>query len=85
MKVCDLLEVLKRETSKWIKQGAPELREFHGQDGYGVFSVSQSAVGHVIDYIEHQPEHHRQMTYQDEFRATCAKHEIAIDKRYVWD
>ena len=40
----------------------------------------------VIDYIEHQAEHHRTMSFQEEFRRICQKHEIEIDERaYVWD
>ena len=83
--VAELVEVLKRETSKWVKQRAADLGLFHWQNGYGAFSVSQSNVDQVIEYIARQPEHHRRMTFQEEFRAMCAKHNIPIDERYVWD
>ena len=83
--VADLVEVLKRETSKWIKERAPDLGAFHGQNAYGACSVSQSLVDQVIAYIARQAEHHRRMTFQDEFRAICAKHNVEIDERYVWD
>jgi hypothetical protein len=85
MAVADLVEVLKRETSKWAKDRSPSWRTFYWQNGYGAFSVSQSLVGQVKAYIERQAEHHRRPTYQDEFRALCAKHGIEIDERYVWD
>jgi hypothetical protein len=39
----------------------------------------------VTRYIARQQEHHRRMTYQDEFRQLCAKQGIEIDERYVWD
>jgi putative transposase len=83
--VAGLVEVLKRETSKWIKQRVTDLSTFHWQNGYGAFSVSQSNVDQVIEYIDRQPEHHRRMTFQEEFRAICARHSIEIDERYVWD
>jgi REP element-mobilizing transposase RayT len=83
--VAKLLEHLKTETSKWIKRRACDLPDFHWQAGYGAFSVSQSAVPQVIDYIERQAEHHRTMSFQEEFRLICQKHEIEIDERYVWD
>ena len=83
--VAGLVEVLKRETSKWAKQQAPDLSTFHWQNGYGVFSVSQSLVDQVIGYIDRQAEHHSRMTFQDEFRALCARHGVEIDERYVWD
>jgi REP element-mobilizing transposase RayT len=83
--VAKLVELLKRETSKWAKQRAPDLGTFHWQNGYGAFSVSQSLVDQVIEYIDRQPEHHARMTYQEEFRALCAKHHVEIDERYTWD
>jgi putative transposase len=83
--VAELVEVLKRETSKWIKQRAMDLSLFHWQNGYGAFSVSQSNVDQVIEYIDGQPKHHGRMTYQDEFRMLCAKHNIQMDEQYVWD
>jgi putative transposase len=83
--VAELVEVLKRETSKWVKQRAVDLDTFHWQNGYGAFSVSQSIVDQVIEYIDRQPDHHGRMTFQDEFRAMCVKHHIQIDERYAWD
>ena len=83
--IAQLVEVLKRETSKWIKQRATDLSTFYWQNGYGAFSVSQSNVDQVIEYIDRQPDHHSRMTFQDEFRTLCAKHSIQIDERYVWD
>jgi len=47
--------------------------------------VSQSHVSRVTEYIDNQPEHHKRMTFQEEFRAICAKYQIEIDERYVWD
>jgi putative transposase len=83
--VAELVEVLKRETSKWIKQRAADQGTFHWQNGYSVFSVSQSLVNQVAEYIERQPEHHGRMSFQEEFRAICAKHNLEIDEKYVWD
>ena len=83
--VAKLVETLKTETSKWAKHRAPDLGTFHWQAGYGAFSVSQSLVDEVIEYIDRQEEKHRRMTFQDEYRFLCAKHDVEIDERYVWD
>jgi REP element-mobilizing transposase RayT len=83
--VMDLIEELKTSSSKWIKTKGRDYRNFHWQAGYGVFSVSESKRPDVTRYIQNQEEHHRQNTYQDEFRALCARHQIEIDERYVWD
>ena len=47
--------------------------------------MSESNVEQVRAYIANQEEHHRKMSYQDEFRALCSRHGIEIDERYVWD
>ena len=62
-----------------------QYRDFHWQGGYGSFSVSESNVEQVRAYIANQEEHHRKMSYQDEFRALCSRHGIEIDEHYVWD
>lgn len=81
----DLLRDLKRDSSKWVKAEEPRLGEFHWQLGYGAFSVSPSHVDAIVRYIASQEEHHRQETFQDEFRRLCKKYGLEIDERYVWD
>ena len=66
--VSDVIGKLKRSSSKWMKTKAPTLRKFSWQNGYGVFSISQSHVERVRAYIQNQEEHHRRKTFQDEFR-----------------
>jgi len=39
----------------------------------------------VRGYIERQEEHHRRMTFQEEYRALLRKHGTEWDERYVWD
>ena len=84
MSVAQLVEVVKRETSKWAKDRSVDLREFYWQNGYGAFSVSQSLLAQVIEYIERQAEHHRQRSYRRVW-AFCARRRVEIDERYVWD
>ena len=85
VKVMDLIEEVKTSSSKWIKTKGPSYRDFYWQGGYGAFSVSESNRSAVIQYIQRHQEHHRRMTFQEEFRRLCAKHGIEIDERYVWD
>ena len=83
--VADLVRELKTSSSVWIKSQKPELQNFHWQDGYGVFSVSQSQLEKVKEYIANQREHHQTMPFQDEFRQLLKKHDVDFDERYVWD
>jgi REP element-mobilizing transposase RayT len=85
IKVMDMVEEVKTASSKWIKTKGPSYRSFCWQAGYGAFSVSESMRTRVIRYIRSQEEHHRTMTFQDEFRQLCEKHRVQIDERYAWD
>jgi putative transposase len=80
-----VIEQIKTSSSKWIKGKGPAYRAFYWQSGYAVFSVSESKKDDVLRYIANQEQHHRRLTFQDEFRKLCERHRLAIDERYVWD
>jgi len=61
------------------------LTRFGWQTGYGVFSVSESNVAAVTEYITGQQEHHKKHSFQEEFVAFLKKNDIAYDERYIWD
>lgn len=83
--IAKLVENIKTETSKWAKKADGENSLFSWQSGYGVFSVSHSKRGDVETYCRNQAKHHEKVSFQDEFRSICKRHEIEIDERYVWD
>jgi len=83
--VAKIVGEIKRNSSKWVKTKGRGLRQFAWQNGYGIFSVSQSHVDRVRNYIAHQEEHHRRRSFQDEYRAFLKKYEIEYDERCVWD
>jgi putative NIF3 family GTP cyclohydrolase 1 type 2 len=83
--VADVVRELKRSSSAWVKAKASDLADFAWQAGYGVFSVGQSQVDDVRAYIAGQEEHHRRVSFQDEFRRLLGRYDIAFDERYVWD
>ena len=80
-----VIEEIKSSSSKWIKPKEPRLAQFHWQSGYGAFSVSQSHLNAAIRYICQQEEHHRKVTFQEEFREFLKKYRVPYDERYVWD
>jgi REP element-mobilizing transposase RayT len=80
-----LLEDVKKTSSKWIKTLGPAYGQFHWQRGYGAFSVSPSQLTGVVEYVEHQDEHHRHRSFQEEYREFLHRHGVEFDERYVWD
>src|SRR5579859_5895698 len=82
--VSEALRQLKGGSSGWIKQNLAGCRSFGWQDGYGAFTLSKSQEQDVRHYIKNQRTHHRQKTFQEEYRALLARHEIQSDERYLW-
>lgn len=83
--VTKVLEILKKDSSKFAKALAPDVRDFHWQDGYGIFSVSPSHVDDVRKYISQQEEHHKKLTFQEEYLRILKKYNAPFDERYLWD
>ena len=83
--VSSSVEEVKTNSSKWLKTQGPEFSRFAWQTGYGAFSVSESNVAAVRDYIANQAEHHQVKSFQEEYLAFLTKHGVAFDERYVWD
>ena len=81
----EMVKEVKRGSSLWIKTKDASLSEFSWQNGYGIFSIGFSQVPSVKDYIADQEEHHRKMSFQDEFRTLLRRYQIDFDERYVWD
>ena len=80
-----IVEEVKTNSSKWIKTQGNAFANFYWQSGYAGFSVSAGDADRVVDYIERQEEHHRVVSFQDEYRKLLQDYGIAFDERYVWD
>ena len=79
------IQLIKGGSSKWIHETFPEHRLFSWQEKYGAFSVSVSSLDDVIEYIRNQEEHHRKMTFQEEFITLLKKHRIEYDEQSLWE
>lgn len=82
--ISEAVGTLKGSSSKWVHETFPEARSFAWQRGFGAFSVSRSNVPGVARYIERQKEHHRKVTFQEEFVRFLRRHAIDVDERYLW-
>ena len=83
--IADTVKTLKAGSSRWVHDTFSSRHEFAWQNGYGVFSVGYPELGAVRAYITGQEEHHRQTTFQDEYRELLRRHGMEWDDRFVWD
>jgi REP element-mobilizing transposase RayT len=80
-----LVERVKTSSSKWIKDEGIEYYNFYWQNGYGGFSVSRKHIEEVRRYIQNQEEHHRNISFKDEYRKHLRTNGVGFDERYIWD
>lgn len=83
--IAKAMQLIKGGSSKWIHDTFTEHRAFAWQEKYGAFSVSVSQLDKTITYIRNQEEHHRRLSFQEEFVALLKKHRIECDEKYLWD
>ena len=83
--VSDVLRNVKASSSKWINERSDVAQRFEWQSGYAAFSVSESQVDAVRNYIINQKEHHAKNSFEDEFLALLKRHNISFDLKYVFE
>lgn len=73
---------LKEASSKWLKQNSNfPMFEFWAE-GYGAFTYSIEEKDTIINYIKNQKEHHKTVSFKEEFRAFLEENGVEIDERY---
>lgn len=81
--VDDVLDSLKSNSSRWVHDNFRDLALFDWQKGYGGFTVSIRGVEAVKRYIANQEEHHRNVTFQEEYRDFLTQHGVKLDERFL--
>jgi REP-associated tyrosine transposase len=76
--VSEMVRDIKANSSHWIHEFDARYRTFSWQEGYSAFGVSASMVEPVKKYIAGQKEHHRKVSFQEEWTALMKKHGIEI-------
>lgn len=82
--VSELMKTVKAKSSKFINDHNLTSERFEWQEGYGVFSYSQSHVDTVFKYIKNQEEHHQKQTFKDEYLGLLQKFQVDYDEQYLF-
>jgi REP-associated tyrosine transposase len=78
-----VLRDLKANATGWMHDVFPSLKDFCWQRGYGAFTVSQSNVTEVSGYIARQKEHHRKISFRDEFIQFLQANGVDYNERFI--
>jgi len=83
--VSHIVRTMKSNSTGWIHRTFRDLAQFAWQAGYGAFTVSRSQVERTRTYIMRQAEHHKKLSFKEEFVALLNAHKIEYDEPYLWD
>jgi len=82
--VSELMKTVKAKSSKYINDHSLTPKRFEWQEGYGVFSYSQSQVDRVYKYVLNQQAHHKKQTFRDEYLELLKKFKVDYDEQYIF-
>jgi putative transposase len=85
MSISDLVRDIKNNSSKFINEQKYLKGKFSWQEGYGAFSYAHSQIENVYRYIENQEEHHRKVSFKEEYFDFLKKFEIEYDEKYLFE
>jgi REP element-mobilizing transposase RayT len=85
MRISDLIREIKSESSLFVNQERLSQRKFHWQSGAGIFSYSKSQRPILINYINNQQNHHKNLSFRNEYQKILDQYKIKYDQRYLFD
>lgn len=84
LSVSECMRVVKTNSSRWVHELSSRKHGFGWQTGYAAFTVSASNEDAVFEYIRNQEQHHRRISFEEEFVALLRKHRVPFDERFLW-
>ncbi|MEI6091738.1 MAG: IS200/IS605 family transposase [bacterium] len=84
IKISDLVRDIKANSSRFINTNHFVKGKFEWQEGYGAFSCSNSQLDKVVNYIKNQQEHHKKITFKEEYLDFLNKLKIDYDDKYLF-
>lgn len=81
--LAEYVREIKTASTLWIRRDAVFADWAGWQDGYGAFTASADGRDALIEYIKTQDEHHRKLSFLDEFRTLLEKAGVRYDPKYL--
>ncbi len=82
--ISELMKAVKAKSSKYVNDHSLTQSRFEWQEGYGVFSYSQSHIDNVFKYIQNQEEHHKRQTFRAEYLELLQEFKVEYDEQYIF-
>ena len=82
--ISDLMRTIKSDSSEWINKQGLTTPKFNWQEGYSAFSYHRNDVDRIVKYVKNQQEHHKTISFPDEYRAILNEFKVKFDDRYLF-
>ncbi|MBK9109808.1 MAG: IS200/IS605 family transposase [Saprospiraceae bacterium] len=82
--ISEYMRIIKGESSEWVNKRRFISEKFSWQEGFGAFSYSKKEIESVICYIMNQENHHRKISFMEEYRNILKEFQIEFDERYIF-
>jgi len=83
--VSKFIAEIKASSSRWINKNHMNEEKFYWQAGFGVFSLGISQLKILTNYIDNQEEHHKEKSFQEEFKILLDKYSVEFQEEYLWN
>lgn len=83
--ISDLVRDIKNNSSRFINEKKFVKGKFQWQEGYAVFSYSNSQIEQVYNYIQNQEEHHKKRTFKEEYIEFLEKFQIEFKEEFLFE
>jgi len=84
VRLADFVKEVKTGSALWIKENTVFKSFSHWQEGYGAFTCSRRDIDGLIESIKTQEEHHRKVTFEEEYRKLLLEAGIEFDPRFLF-
>ena len=81
----DLVRDIKANSSKFINEKKWVPGKFEWQTGFGAFTIGQSQIDRVVNYILTQEDHHKKKTFREEYVEFLNAYKIEYKSEYIFD
>ena len=78
----DFMRDVKASSSLWMKNSELFPQFIGWEEGYGSFTCSYSDANRLIEYIKNQQEHHKRVTFEEEYLKILVGSGITPDEKF---
>lgn len=79
-----LVQSIKTESTQWIRKQDGRYKKFAWQGSYGIFSVGETQIDSIKDFIRNQHRYHKHISFEEEFKATLMSYHLSYNDTLVW-